>query len=410
MCRLCVRVLIWDYPMIFDTERELPPIYGLSWKPHRRVRVRYDNTHPVAGSHHQRVVVIDDRVAFCGDLDLTSRRWDTCDHKPGDERRKADDIPYPPFHDLMMMVDGEAARALGTLARERWRVATDRELKPARPGPDSWPLEVEPQLRNAMVVISRTLPPRNSHQPVREMEALYLDMIAAARHYILMENQYLTAHKIGEALAVRLSEPDGPEIVVVLRLLSHGWLEEVTMQNLRRNLIDRLGQADHSGRFHVTPVADVITPGRVTHWAREFAGIVWAPLIVLAAYTPAAVVMFPRPLITLFAVVAFGPWLGFGYAMSGILIAALVTYVIGMRMDRSTVRRLAGPKLNRIIAVLHCVSCLSRHLPSWGSLPGRSASSCSISCLQPRSECYLARLQPLSLAISSKSHCAIRAR
>jgi phospholipase D1/2 len=90
----------------------------------------------------------------------------------------------------------------------------------------------------------------------------------------------------------------------------------------------------------------------VTHWAREFAGTVWTPLIVLAAYTPAAMVMFPRPLITLFAVVAFGPWLGFGYAMSGILIAAFVTYVIGMRMDRGTVRRLAGPKLNRIIAVL----------------------------------------------------------
>jgi phospholipase D1/2 len=251
MCRLRVRVLIWDYSMIFDTERELPPVYGLSWKPHRHVRVRYDNTHPVAGSHHQKVVVIDDRVAFCGGLDLTSRRWDTCDHKPGDERRKADGTPYPPFHDLMMMVDGEAARALRTLARERWRLATGRQLKPARPGPDSWPPDIEPQVTDAMVAISRTLPPGDSHEPVREIEALYLDMIAAARHYILIENQYLTAHTIGEALAARLNEPDGPEIVVVLRLLSHGWLEEVTMQNLRRNFIDRLEKADHSGRFYV---------------------------------------------------------------------------------------------------------------------------------------------------------------
>ncbi len=79
--------------------------------------------------------------------------------------------------------------------------------------------------------------------------------------------------------------------------------------------------------WQLMPVADVITSGRVTHWASEFAGTVWAPLIVLAAYTPAALVMFPRPLITLFAVVALGPWLGFGYAMSGILIAALVAAV-----------------------------------------------------------------------------------
>lgn len=64
-------------------------------------------------------------------------------------------------------------------------------------------------------------------------------------------SSYLTANTIGEALAARLNEPDGLEIVVVLRLLSHGWLEEITMQNLRRNLIDRLEKADNSGRFHV---------------------------------------------------------------------------------------------------------------------------------------------------------------
>jgi uncharacterized membrane protein YdjX (TVP38/TMEM64 family) len=62
--------------------------------------------------------------------------------------------------------------------------------------------------------------------------------------------------------------------------------------------------------------------------------------------------MFPRPLITLFAVVAFGPWLGFGYSMAGILISALFTYWVGTRMDRSTVRKLAGPKLSRILDVL----------------------------------------------------------
>ena len=38
--------------------------------------------------------------------------------------------------------------------------------------------------------------------------------------------------------------------------------------------------------------------------------------------------------------------------MRGILISAFVTYLIGMCMDRGTVRKLAGPKLNRIIAVL----------------------------------------------------------
>jgi phosphatidylserine/phosphatidylglycerophosphate/cardiolipin synthase-like enzyme/uncharacterized membrane protein YdjX (TVP38/TMEM64 family) len=520
---LDVRVLIWDYPMIFGTDREFPPVYGLGWKPHRRVRIRYDNTHPVAGCHHQKIVVIDDRVAFCGGLDLTARRWDTRHHRPGEKRRTSDAAPYPPFHDVMMMVDGEAARSLGELARERWRLATGRRLTAVRRSADPWPPDVGPQVEDALVAISRTLPPRDTQQPVREIEKLYTDMIAAARRCIFIENQYFTAHAIGEALAARLAEPDGPEIVVVLRLLSHGWLEELTMQNLRRNLIDRLQKADHRGRLHVyypfieglqdgtcidvhskvmvvddewlrvgsanlsnrsmgfdsecdltleargrteatreirafrdrllaehvgvppqrmsqeiaaqgslgaaidhlgsdgrclkrlentavsealvslagiadpeqpvslenlvaqfaprtetrlrglrwakmagvvalfvalagmwqfTPVGEAFTPAHVTDWARAFGDTMWAPLIVLVAFTPAAIVMFPRPLITLFAVVAFGPWLGFAYSMAGILISALVTYWMGTRMDRSTVRRLAGPKLSRILEVL----------------------------------------------------------
>ena len=45
--------------------------------------------------------------------------------------------------------------------------------------------------------------------------------------------------------------------------------------------------------------------------------------------------MFPRPLITLFAVIAFGPWLGFAYGMSGILLAALVTYTSASSFRRT---------------------------------------------------------------------------
>ena len=55
--RLHVNVLDWDYPMLYAADREFPPIYGLGWKPHRRVHFRFDDTHPVAGSHHQKIVV-----------------------------------------------------------------------------------------------------------------------------------------------------------------------------------------------------------------------------------------------------------------------------------------------------------------------------------------------------------------
>ena len=41
--RLRVRVLIWDYPVIFAKGRELSPIYGFGWRPRRHIRVRYDD-------------------------------------------------------------------------------------------------------------------------------------------------------------------------------------------------------------------------------------------------------------------------------------------------------------------------------------------------------------------------------
>src|SRR4029077_19665512 len=44
---------------------------------------------------------------------------------------------------------------------------------------------------------------------------------------------------------------DGPEIVLVLRLLIHGWLEEHTMHVLRTKLIERLRQADRHDRFRI---------------------------------------------------------------------------------------------------------------------------------------------------------------
>ncbi len=130
---LHVYILNWDYPMVFGTDREFPPIYGLGgWTPARRVHMRYDDTHPVGASQHQKVVVIDDALAFNGGIDLTVRRWDCCDHAPDDPRRTAYDEPYPPFHDTMIAVDGDAARQLGELARERWRLATGQRLRACR--------------------------------------------------------------------------------------------------------------------------------------------------------------------------------------------------------------------------------------------------------------------------------------
>ncbi|MGQ0547038.1 MAG: VTT domain-containing protein [Betaproteobacteria bacterium] len=520
-----IHVLNWDYPMVFGADRELPPLYGFGWTPARRVHLRYDDTHPVGGCQHQKIAVIDDAVAFAGGIDLTVRRWDTPEHAAGEPRRSAYGKPYPPFHDLMVAVDGEAARQLAALARERWLNATGKALKPVDAAHDPWPAALEPDLAGVEIGIARTAPPRGEAPAVREVEALFLDMIAAARRSLYIENQYFTAPRIAAALEKRLAEPDGPEVVLVLRLLSHGWLEEATMHVLRTRLIQKLKAADRYGRFRVyyphvpglpegccldvhsklmvvddrllrigssnlsnrsmsmdtecdtaiesrgraavaaaitryrdrligehlglaaarvsaeleragglvagiealaakegrtlkplvdlpewpeavvqvaavadpsepialevllkdrenggaprherpawgklaligaaiaalfalwqlTPVADSVNGEAAMRWAKEVGAQWWVPLALLLAYTPACFVMFPRPLITLSAVIVLGPWKGLALALTGITLAAVVTYVAGMRMRRDTVRRLAGRKLDRMIEVL----------------------------------------------------------
>jgi len=101
-----------------------------------------------------------------------------------------------------------------------------------------------------------------------------------------------------------------------------------------------------------SPLAHTVSADTVIGWAKDFGARWWVPLLVMASYTPACMVMFPRPLITLAAVIAFGPWLGFAYALTGIVASSIVTYYIGRRMRRDTVRRLAGPQLDRMIEVL----------------------------------------------------------
>ena len=104
--------------------------------------------------------------------------------------------------------------------------------------------------------------------------------------------------------------------------------------------------------WHYTPLATYIAPQRVVAFARWLGSVKWAPLAVAAAYTPAAFVMFPRPLLSLLAIVAFGLWLGGACIVAGVLGAALSSYCIGRLLPAKTVRRLAGSKFERFTCVL----------------------------------------------------------
>ena len=246
-------ILTWDYGSLYTLERDPFSRWRLGWRMPRGVRFGFDDHHPVGASHHQKIVVVDDRLAFCGGIDLTGHRWDTCAHRPEEPARVTPQGKvYGPYHEVQAMVSGSVAASLGELARDRWRALGAEGLPAVAPSSeDLWPDEVTPDLENVDVGISRTMPGSGPAPSVRECEALFLDSIAAARQTIYIESQYFTNEVLSRALAARLAEPGGPEVIVITPKECHGWIEKTTMGAFRDGVFRELIAGDAHARLRV---------------------------------------------------------------------------------------------------------------------------------------------------------------
>jgi phosphatidylserine/phosphatidylglycerophosphate/cardiolipin synthase-like enzyme len=150
------------------------------------------------------------------------------------------------------MLEGEVAGALGDLGRERWRFAGGEDMPPCVPQAESaWPAELVAEFRDVEVGIARTRAAYNGCPEIREIEALFLEQIARAKRFIYAESQYFASRRIAEAIARRLEEPDGPEIVLVNPISADGWLEQVAMDTARARLYQALHQRDRHGRLRL---------------------------------------------------------------------------------------------------------------------------------------------------------------
>jgi phosphatidylserine/phosphatidylglycerophosphate/cardiolipin synthase-like enzyme len=250
---LTVRALIWSASILHAPGDTREMLFGAAWQDHPRITVKLDTRHPIYAAHHQKIVVIDGCVAFVGGIDLTVGRWDTPEHRLDNPHRVGPDgKPYEPVHDIQMVVDGAAARAVCRVAEERWKTATgeDMEVGPCE-DPALWPADLDPEFSAVPVAIARTLPSLGRKHSVTESARVTLAAIEAARESIYIEAQYLTSGTIGKALARQLEEPDGPEVIILMAHESRGLLERWVMGTNRDRLIRRLVRADKHGRLRV---------------------------------------------------------------------------------------------------------------------------------------------------------------
>ena len=247
-----VYLLRWDLGAIKSLFRGTTVLSLLRWMKHPRITTLLDGHHPIGASHHQKIVVIDDCLAFCGGIDVTSERWDTSahlDHEPG--RSTFFGGQYKPWHDATSAVQGPLAAALGELARDRWALAGGARLDPPPLVPDCWPPGLPVDFTDVEVGIARTGPAMPDTDPIHESEALFLAQIAQVKRHLYVESQYFASRRIAEAIARRLAEPDGPEFVIVNPRHAQGWLEPIAMDTARARLMAALWARDPHMRLRM---------------------------------------------------------------------------------------------------------------------------------------------------------------
>lgn len=254
LCRrrpgLEVRVLAWDHSVFFALERQ--PLQKLLFDAItcERFVFRWDNTVPLGGSHHQKVAIIDGRVAFFGSQDICQSRWDDSTHRIENEHRRSRGWSHPPYHEVQVAVRGEAARSLVDLFVWRWYGATGERLDPSRliaPESPARPIRFPTTLPmpSARVGLARTIPEVLGRRQVSEVSDLYVRAVESAERFIYVESQYLTSRAVQGALLRRMADRSRPrlDIVVMLPVKPERFKEEMTVGVPQTVVLQRLDEA-----------------------------------------------------------------------------------------------------------------------------------------------------------------------
>lgn len=249
---LRIHLLIWNSPVLYAGEREWFPSAKFSLPDNDRLIFCYDDCLPTGSAQHQKIVVVDDSIAFSGGLDLTIRRWDSDAHRANDPRRvDPAGEPYPPFHDVQMMVDGEAARCLAQLVRQRWACANCGGAPELGEQRHIWPQGIAADFDYVKIGIARTEPYAKGRPAIDEVDRLFVASIAAAERMIYIENQFLSAEHIARKLVEQLKQKPDLEVLLVAPKTHASWIEARTMRNGRLEFMKVFDDAGVSDRVRL---------------------------------------------------------------------------------------------------------------------------------------------------------------
>jgi phosphatidylserine/phosphatidylglycerophosphate/cardiolipin synthase-like enzyme len=208
--RVDVRILVWagaPLPLFRPSRREVRDMRERLTK-ETRIQCGLDAKERPMHCHHEKTMVIDDRVAFVGGIDLTTQAGD-----------RFDSIHHPArsgigWHDATTRIEGPAVIDVAEHFRMRWHEVTGEQLAPVLPPEPAGEVELQ---------IVRTVPehiydavPRGDF---RILES-YAKAIRSARRFIYLENQFLWSPEIARLLREKLADPPTPDFRILLVLPS----------------------------------------------------------------------------------------------------------------------------------------------------------------------------------------------
>jgi phosphatidylserine/phosphatidylglycerophosphate/cardiolipin synthase-like enzyme len=206
--RIAVRVLVWaGSPVpLFHPDRDDVDGVRHAFEFGSRIRFATDAKERPMHCHHEKLVIVDDRVAFVGGIDLTDYagdRWDTQEHVARGSVG---------WHDAAAVVRGPIVADVAEHFRARWQEVTSEELP--RPKTPRRAGEVELQF-------VRTVPEKLYHSfPRGEFRILesYTRALRSAQKLVYLENQFYWSSEIAAILEQKLADPPSDDFRLVLVL------------------------------------------------------------------------------------------------------------------------------------------------------------------------------------------------
>ncbi len=208
--KLDVRVLVWagaPLPLFRPSRGDVRKMREQLIK-HTKIQCALDAKERPMHCHHEKTIVIDDRIAFVGGIDLTSEagdRYDTNEHPA-----RAD----VGWHDACARIEGPAVGDVAEHFRMRWHEVTGEALAPVTAPKPAGALDLQ---------VVRTVPERVYHAKPRGQFTIlesYLRALKAAERFIYLENQFLWSPEIEAVLHDKIVNPPHPDFRLLLLLPS----------------------------------------------------------------------------------------------------------------------------------------------------------------------------------------------